>query len=782
MHLRRYLFQLLLGKRLPITSGTISVSAIESLVTVHRDEYGVPHIEAQGDTDAWYAVGFCQGQDRAFQLELLLRVAKGTLSESIGPRALPADRLSRRIGFAHGAGPQLEALDPDAQAIYRAFARGLTDGVRLGCRKAPHEFAMTRSKPTPFTTEDVVAVSRYISFLMAPNWKVKLARHQILKKDGALALSALEPWYPEWHPVSEPPGGAAGPAVDRLAEDLELFEHVSGYGGGSNAWAVGANRSATGRPILANDPHLPPSLPSSWYLAHIATPDWAVAGATLAGAPLFAAGHNGYGAWGVTLGMADNTDLFIEEMGPDGKTVRDGDLFLPCKVRREVISVKGGDDVVEDVAITPRGPIIGPALGDEFDAVSMRATWLEPRPTIGLLRAHRARSFEEFRRMFEQWPTASLNMVYADEGGTIGWQLAGQVPRRKRGSGTMPQPGADVGTAWEGEPVPFDEMPYVTDPPSGTVASANNRPKRDDSSPYLGIDWIDGYRLARISEALGSRDSWDVPAFLELQMDDESLPWREVRDLVLSTPTSNKDALQALGLLEEWDGRVSAAAPAAAVFELFTAEMSRRVARARAPLTWEWALGKGVSPVYPQTLLAARRVGHLVRLLREQPEGWFQKTWTQEIEDSLVTAVKTLKRERGQDVSGWGWGQVRTLTLRHPAGATRLMGPVFNRGPMPWGGDANTVGQSAPDPIAPTGNPLVIASMRMVVPLGDWEDCRFVLPGGQSGNPLSPHYDDMLPLWQRGEGVPIPWSQEEVAKAARATLTLSPGEAGPLQH
>ena len=220
MDLRRFLFRLLLGKRLPITSGAIRVSGVESPVTVRRDEYGVPHIEVQGETDAWYAVGFCQGQDRAFQLELLLWIARGTLSESLGPRALTADQLSRRIGFAHGAGPQFDALDPDAQAMYAAFARGLTDGVKLGCRRVPHEFAMTRSRPTPFTTEDVVAVSRYLAFLMAPNWKVKLARHQVLKKDGAVALYDLEPWYPEWHPVSEPPGETAGPAVDQLAQDL----------------------------------------------------------------------------------------------------------------------------------------------------------------------------------------------------------------------------------------------------------------------------------------------------------------------------------------------------------------------------------------------------------------------------------------------------------------------------------------------------------------------------------------------------------------------------------
>ena len=330
-----------------------------------------------------------------------------------------------------------------------------------------------------------------------------------------------------------------------------------------------------------------------------------------------------------------------------------------------------------------------------------------------------------------------------------------------------------MGKAWEDELVPFAEMPYIVNPSSGIVASANNRPKLDDSNPYLGIDWLDGYRFARILEVLEARTDWNVAALLRLQMDDESLPWRELRELVLSTPTSDKDVLQALSLLEEWDGKVSATAPAATVFEFFLAEMIRRVAKAKAPLTWRWALGKGVSPVYPRTLLATRRVGHLVRVLREQPEGWLQKTWVEEIENSLGTAVKTLRKDYGPDVSDWGWGHVRSLMLHHPLGENKLIGSLFNRGPIPWAGDANTIGQAAPDPVSPTGNPLVIASLRMVVPVGDWNDCRFVLPGGQSGNPLSQHYDDMIPLWACGQGVPIAWSPVEVEKATKSTLTLT---------
>jgi penicillin amidase len=779
MNGHRLLLRLLLGRRLPITDGSISVPGINQAVTVRRDRHGIPYIEAQDDEDAWYGVGFCQGQDRAFQLEMLLRVARGTLSEIIGTGGLTIDRLSRRIGFTASARLQLEALDGQAHGVLQAFARGVTAGSSHGCRRAPHEFTLLRIRPTPYSAVDVMAVAKLQAFALASNWDIELARLHILQKDGAEALKALDPTYPDWHPVSTPPGSRAGPAPDRLSADLKALAEANGLRGGSNCWALAPSRTATGRAILANDIHLPPVLPPHWYLAHVRTPQWTAAGATYAGSPVFPAGHNEVAAWGTTAGLADNTDLFLEELGPEEHSVREGGRFIPCDVREEIIRVRGGAEVVEEVVVTPRGPIIGPALDGGTAAISIRATWLDARPMKGLLATHRASSFEEFRRAFEEWPMTSLNMLYADTSGTIGWQLVGETPRRRKGWGTVPLPGWDPDAGWEDTPIPFDDMPHVTNPPGGILATANNNPAAEGQGPFLGVDWIDGYRVARIFESLESRRDWDIAGVQALQMDQQSIPWRELRDRVLSTAAHGHDARRAIALLREWDGSVTAGSPAATVFELFVAEMTRRVAEAKAPRASSWALGKGSTPLLPRTLLVARRVGHLVRLMTEQPDGWFQSGWPRVVEEALEAAVKSVRKRYGDDEEQWAWGKLRTLEFRHPAGDRPLFRRAFNLGPIPWGGDANTVGQAAPDPADPTANPLGVASLRMVVDVGNWKEARFCLPGGQSGNPMSSHYADMLPLWISGGGVPIAWSPEDIEEAATASLRLLPTTSGP---
>ena len=781
MNVPRLLFRLVLGRRLPTTTGTLKVPGIRETIVIRRDSYGIPHIEAQGEEDAWYAVGFCQGQDRAFQLEGFLRVVRGTLSELVGEKGLVVDRLSRRIGFLKSAQRQLGVLDSDLRNRLHAFARGITDGGTLGCSRPAHEFTLLRGRPTPYTAADTLGIAKLESFALASNWDAELARLRILREDGREALEALDPSYPEWQPVSVPPGAPAGPSVDRLAEDMVELGAAISHGGGSNNWAIAPARTASGRPILANDVHLAPTLPPHWYLVHVRTPEWAAAGGTFVGTPAFGVGHNGVAAWGITVGMVDNTDLFLEEVGPDGASVREGDRFVPCDVRDEAIHVKGGPDVVERVLDTPRGPLVGPALGGGEAAMSMRATWLDPRPVQGLLQVHRARTFQEFRNVLEEWPLVSLHMVYADASGTIGSQLIGEAPKRRKGWGTLPLPGWELDAGWEEERVPFEEMPYTSDPPDGFVATANNQPSPDGQGPFLGVDWIDGYRAARIFESLRARQDWDIESAMALQMDQESLPWREIRDYVLSTSTENDAASHALALLRGWDGVVSADSPAAAVFEFTLDELARRIAKARAPRSYPWVLGKGFTQLVPYTFFVARRVGHLVRLVRDQPEGWFAQGWAGVIEESLVSAVKRLREEHGEDDRRWAWGRVRTLTLRHPVGEKKLLGRVFNLGPFPWGGDFNTVAQAATDLADPAANTLAVPSLRMVVEVGNWEESRFSLPGGQSGNPLSPHYDDLLPLWKRGGGVPIAWSPGEVEQATRATLRLVPEDRAVLQ-
>jgi penicillin amidase len=598
----------------------------------------------------------------------------------------------------------------------------------------------------------------------------------VLLADGREALAALDPVYPEWQPLTSPPGRLPGPAADRLAEDLAALAAVASVGGGSNNWTVSGSRTASGRPILANDPHLDATLPAHWYLAHVRCPLWEVAGCSFPGGPNFPSGHNAHAAWGVTAGMVDDTDLFQERIGPDGASVREGDRWVPCTVRDEVINVKGAAPVTERVLVTPRGPVISPALKDPPNvALSLRAIWLEPRPIRGLLCMHKVRNFEEARAELSQWPATSQNVVYADVSGTIGWQLMGTAPRRRKGNGTIPQAGWDLETGWETEPVPSDEMPYLVNPAEGFIATANNQSLPAGEGPFLSADYIDGYRVTSIRRNLAARKDWDVAATQKLQTDQRSLSWEQIRDEVFSAPAADADTRQALDLLRTWDGVVSADSAGAAVFELFMSETAQRVGRARAPRSWTAALGRGDSPLMGYNFFAFRRASHLVNLLRTRPEGWFSRPWPQEVADALAAVVRWLKQHRGPDVKRWGWGHVRTLTMAHPFGQKKAFAKLFNLGPVPCGGDEDTINNASARPIEPLTRPDSIASMRLVVDVGAWENCRFALPGGQSGNPLSPHYGDLFPLWHRGEGVPIAWAPEAVQKATREKLSLVPG-------
>jgi penicillin amidase len=416
--------------------------------------------------------------------------------------------------------------------------------------------------------------------------------------------------------------------------------------------------------------------------------------------------------------------------------------------------------------------VIGPALHGDLPALSLRAVWMDARPARGFTQLHKVRSFQELQRQFEHWPMLSQNVVYADTAGNIGWQLVGEVPVRKRGFGTLPAPAADEKAGWHPEVVPPKDMPFVLSPDAGFVVTANNQPVADGGGPYLGSDWMDGYRAGRITEALQEMDGWDVASTMLLQMDVVSLPWRNLRDIIRSLEPPDADAAQALSLLGQWDGRMAVESAAAAVFEGFLDEMARRIAGSRAPGASEWALGKGFTPLLAGTTFTGGRASRVVRRLVEQPEGWFERGWPAEMADALAASVRKIREGFGPDVSNWGWGHVRTLTLEHPFGRVKALAPVFNRGPIPWGGDGNTVSQAS------GSSPMVLASMRAVIPVGDWDSARFVLPGGQSGNPFSPHYDDMLPLWRRGEGVPIAWSREAVAAATISRLELRPLERG----
>ena len=367
------------------------------------------------------------------------------------------------------------------------------------------------------------------------------------------------------------------------------------------------------------------------------------------------------------------------------------------------------------------------------------------------------------------WPGLPLNVVYADETGTIGWQLIGQLPKRTGPASLLPQ---TVDKEWTGL-VPFDEMPFIANAEKGFIATANQPPNVPNPEDF-GFDYIDGYRAETIADEIAKRaEPWDVAACVALQTDTRCLPWEEIRDIVLAVPATNPQTREALDLLRDWDGRVSIDSPAASIYELLVAELCVRVAKAKAPKSWEAALGDVGLGAAGHNLFADRRVSHLVKLLREQPPGWFD--WPAVMSEILGAIVTRLRREAGPSPPFWAWGHLRQLRLDHHLfGKHWLLGRIFNLGPVPCGGDQNTISQAGARPLNPTDFTHNMANMRTVFDLADLSRSQFVLCGGQSGNPCSPHHADQLPLWQAGETITIAWHQDDVIRTAKDTLRLLP--------
>jgi penicillin amidase len=576
----------------------------------------------------------------------------------------------------------------------------------------------------------------------------------------------------------------SGGVVESLASDLDRFQQVVPPGGGSNNWVIAGSRTASGKPLLANDPHLSPTAPPPWYLVQVRTPNWAAAGATFAGAPPIIIGHNGHLAWGVTAGLTDNTDLFLETVSEDGTSVRLGDgTVQACERRQEVISVKGQADVIEEVLITPRGPIISSLVPDLNEAVSLRAIWLDPLPVRGFFDAQHAKNFESFRQGFTRWPCLPLNVVVADANGEIGWQLAGELPRRVGTSGTVPLEPGNAAFGWEAQALPFEEMPFLRNPACGYYATANEHPhERGHPIPenarqsFLGIDFIDPFRGDTIRDELNKQTTgWDIAACLHLQTSVRCLPWEKMKERVLAIPPKSERLSMALDTLRAWDGRIDAESAAAAVYELFVAELATQVMRSRLPQSWPIALGGSGGGAMANNLFGDRRLDQLLGLIQEQPTGWIDQPWADQLAAALEAAILKLQSEMGPAPNWWAWGHYRTLVVKHQIfGTHKLLAPAFNLGPVPCGGDMNTINQAGVSLLQPNRAVSNLPNLRVVIDTGNWSASRVVLCGGQSGNPLSPHYDDLFPLWQRGEAVPLPWTVEDVLRSAKATLRIQP--------
>lgn len=777
-------FGALLGKRLTSHDGR-HVVGCRRTVQLRRDGYGVAYIDAQDEADAWFGLGFCHGQDRAGQMELTWRLTRGLLSQVLGSAGLPIDRAIRLIGVHRAATAQAELLDADTHDQLRAYTAGLNAALQSRELPRSHEHTLLRCEPSRWEPRDVVAFGLLMCCFLPSNWDVELARLIILTRDGEEAVSSLDPTWREDLPLTHPPGKHAGPASNLfVARDLEALRSFIGESGGSNAWAVHASKSALGKALMCNDPHLPAALPNLGYLARVKCPAFTVGGVSIAGIPAFITGHNEHAAWGSTSAQVDNADLFLEELSEDGQRVREREGWTRCFEHVEEIPVKGAPAVSLRVLRTQRGTIVARTGDDDAsiyepvptvgrsNALSFAATWLQTRPTRALLGFHHVKSFEQFREVCAKSAGCAYSLIYADRE-AVGWVLAAEVPKRKSGFGSVPLAGWEWDVGWDGV-VPSDELPWSVNPPGGFVCCANNKPVADEpNGVFLGHDFLDGFRQRRIAEQLASRDDWNVERMAELQVDLQSLPFADVREKLLALQPTNADAARALELLAAWDGKLSGDSAGASVYELFVAALNRHICEIKAPNSYQWASGKGVMKLIPGTCLNARRASFVTRLIREQPAGYFSE-WEPALLAALTEAVQTLTQKFGPKSSDWAWGDIRPLTLRHRFGDKKPLDQVFNVGPLRGYGDGTTVNQAGFEFWNPLRHSTVTAHLRSVMVVGDWGASRFVVLGGQSGNPLSAHYADLVPLHQAGQGVPVHWDDEAVRRHTVHQLTLSP--------
>lgn len=766
----------LLRRPVPRTRGRLTLRGLQSRLEIIRDRWGVPHIYASNLPDLFFAMGYAQAQDRLWQMEFNRRLASGTLAEVLGEPALEIDRLLRRIGFRRAA----EREWPQAPELERTAAEAFAAGVNAYLERGPLpvEFTVLRYRPQPWHPLDSLTFGRFMGWTLAGNWDSEILRSWTIERFGPEVMAELEPRYPQGGPLIVPPGTEAKGAGPDLTEDYRQVAEIVGLVGRamSNNWAVDGEKSATGKPLLANDPHLPLTMPSIWWEAHLESPELRAAGAALPGVPAIIIGHNQRIAWGVTAAIVDGDDLYVERVDPEnpGRYEYQGQ-WLEGELIREEIRVRGRSrPLVEEVLVTRHGPVISPAIKGETRILALRSVALEPSQQLqGQMMLLRAGNWEEFREALRLWPVPPLNFAYADVDGNIGYQLAGLVPIRAKGYGMVPAPGWTGEYEWTGF-VPFEELPSAYNPPTHWVASANNKIVDDDYPYFLSATYADSPRQQRIIELLEGKPKLSREDFKAMQGDLLSIPARELLPQLLQVTPRDEWCRRALTFLRAWDYVLAPDSVAACIFELFLTHLVRRALEEKLGSWSDFFMGRGIHPLKPDSLFYYDAPSWLREKMRERPD-WFQgKSWQEVMEEALAAAVAELRRLLGDDMSRWQWGRLHTQTFRHPLGQVRALSRLFNRGPVPVGGDSNTVWQAAYSPYRGYDVNSFTASYRQIIDLADFNRSLAVLPSGQSGHPGSRHYGDMINLWRRVDYHPLPWDREEVERHAAGRLVLQP--------
>ncbi len=779
---------LILRTSLPQVTGNLELRGLDGNVTVVRDGHGVAHLSATTVEDAYRALGFVHAQDRLWQIEFQRLVSSGRLSEAVGEAGLETDRFLRTLGVRQAAESAWANL---TDTELRRWLIAYTDGVNafLDTRSGvlPPEFLLLGHEPEPFGPVDVLAWGKMMAWDLAGNWPRELLRGRLLAQLDEEEVRALYPAWPgemhvtiegDWQdpaapdrepdvepedpgpePEDEPgngpeeePGESEAESIAGIMRSFDLDELYSAFlprlspDAGSNAWVLSGEHTASGLPLLANDPHLGLQTPSLWYLVHLQAPGLDVMGGSLPGTPAVLLGRNTDIAWGLTNTGTDVQDLYIEQLSPTDDTqylTEDG--YLPFTIRNETIRVKGGDDVELQVRETRHGPVISDLVGDlgAVDAADGNSYVLAFRwsalddtdGTVGaVMRLNHARDWESFNEALRDFSNPQQNIMYADTRGNIGFLAPGRIPIRRQGDGFAPVPGWTGEFDWEGY-VPFEEAPRSYNPPSGRIINANQQVTPSDYPYLINPDWTEPYRADRILELLDSLERHTVASSMRIQGDQVSLYARELAGELLQLELTDPALMALQAELFGWNGEMAADAVAPLVVAAWQREFL--------PLAFSSRLGMQFSE------WAGNRPVVILELLRGPDSACEGGSCSDLAVRAFTAAAEWLNSELGPDRSRWQWSDLHYVEQEHAVLGSSPLASLANLR-IANGGGAYTVNAARYDlmgsehPFRQTEGP----GYRAVMDLGDPAASVFMQSTGQSGNLLSAHYRDLQEDWR----------------------------------
>jgi penicillin amidase len=785
------------GKRsLPQVNGIIFAKGLENEVIVERDRWGVPSIYSTERHDLFFAQGFVHAQDRLWQMDINRRAASGRLAEILGQEALETDRLTRTLGFRRRANRIWQRNSSAIQSDFEAYSAGI-NAFMANQPKLPLEFSLLGYQPEPWDVLDSVAYGQLLAWSLSSGWAAEIVRARLLQTLGRELAAQLEPIYPERNPVTLPGGieyrKLEPDSMIRSADSPFINRGLEGSGRGSNGWVIASFRTTTGHPILCNDMHLPVPTPSLWYFNRLISESVVggetglqVFGVSQPGLPYILIGHNQNIAWGATLTLADTEDLFVEKFRAVDDGLQTGksyqyefkEKWLPVAVSEEIIQIKGGDPFLEQVLSTHHGPIVSSVIPTEGQVLSLSSYALKFDLSInGFAQINFAQDWGDFVEAVRQIQAPSLNLLYADTAGNIGYYMSGKVPIRSKGQGLVPSPGWEGEFEWE-DYIPFDQMPHALNPKSGYIVSANNKIIGDDYPYYLGSSWRNGYRAARIEQLILGRKLISLQFCREMQMDYYSIPGVQFTRLLEDIDIKEDSALQMAQHLADWDGILNAESVGGTVYQVFLAVLSQRIL---IPLIGcdlvEQFLGVGPHPILvPINELAGHWTSTLLCLLNEPEKlrGLTGSSREELIVQSLAATKDELDRLLGNEQSTWHWGRLHYLNFDHLFSSKPALGRAFSHGPFPIGGDSDTVFQNAIVPGGPFHMNSVSPSQRHLIDLGDLSKSKAILVPGQSGQLGSAHFGDLILPWFIGDYFDMSSSGSTYEQKHRSVLRLRP--------